>query len=74
MAPIVHGLEEKYRDQIVFTYLNIDDNETQKFKEALGYVYQPHIFLLDENGEVIQQWVGYVQQADLEAALVRALE
>ncbi len=74
MAPIVHGLEDKYKGQINFVYLDVDDGNTQRFKEALGYYYQPHIFLLDAEGNILQQWIGYVQQAELEAALINALE
>lgn len=74
MAPIVHGLEDKYKGQMNFVYLDIDDPNTQLFKESLAYYYQPHVFLLDAEGNIIQQWIGYVQQAELEAALVSALE
>ncbi|GAB4579696.1 MAG: hypothetical protein Fur0022_24340 [Anaerolineales bacterium] len=74
MAPIVHGLEDKYKNQMNFVYLDIDDENTEVFKQALGFYYQPHLFLVDEEGNIIQQWIGYVQQAELEAALVSALE
>ena len=74
MAPIVHGLEAKYKNQINFTYLDIDDDNTQSFKDALGYIYQPHLFLVDAEGNIIQQWVGYVPLTDLEEALVSASE
>ncbi len=74
MAPIVHGLEDKYKGQINFVYLDIDDDNTQKFKDALEYYYQPHLFLLDAEGNILQQWIGYVQPAELEAALVKATQ
>ena len=73
MAPVVHGLESQYCDQVNFVYLDIDDNSTFSFKEALGYVYQPHIFLLDPEGNIITQWVGFVDGETLEAALVDAI-
>ena len=74
MAPVVHGLEAKYKDQMNFVYLDIDDSNTLRFKEALGYIYQPHIFLVDGEGQIIMQWVGYVQPAELEAALISAMQ
>jgi thioredoxin-related protein len=74
MAPIVHGLEDKYKSQMNFVYLDVDDENTQVFQETLQFYYQPHVFLLDAEGNIIQQWIGYVQQAELEAALVSALE
>ena len=74
MAPIVHGLEADYFEQINFVYLDIDDPANDEFKQALGYRVQPHFFLLDENGDVIQQWVGRVSEADFKAAFDAALK
>jgi hypothetical protein len=65
----VHGLEVEYIDQVDFVYLDIDDPRTDPFKQQLGYRYQPHIFLLDGEGNIVQQWVGPVSEADLVAAL-----
>ena len=73
MAPIVHGLEAKYYDQINVVYLDVDDGANQEFKQALGYRVQPHFFLVDENGNILQQWVGRVSEADFEAAINTAL-
>ena len=68
MAPIVHGLESQYTDRMNFTYLDIDDPANDSFKEALGYIYQPHIFLLDPEGSILNEWVGPVtEQAFVEA-------
>ena len=69
----MHGLESEYCEDVNFVYLDIDDRSTQRYKDALGYIYQPHIFLLDGDGNILQQWVGYVQGADLESAIVDAL-
>ena len=73
MAPVVHGLETKYCGQLNFVYLDRDDPDTNPFKEALGYTYQPHTFLLDPDGNVITQWVGFVGEAELEAAILGAI-
>ena len=73
MAPIVHGLEAEYDDRMNFVYLDIDDPANDPFKEALLYRLQPHIFLLDDNGKIIQQWLGYVKEQDLRAAINAAL-
>jgi len=64
----VHGLENTWGDQINFVYLDIDDPRTEPFKRQLGYRVQPHMFLLDEQGTVVQQWLGYVEGETLEAA------
>jgi hypothetical protein len=73
MAPFVHGLEEKFGDQMQFTYLDIDDPDTEPFKKALGYVGTPQFLLLDGNGEIITQWFGLVDPVELEKALNEAL-
>jgi len=64
----VHGLENTWGDRINFVYLDIDDPRTEPFRRQLGYRVQPHMFLLDEQGTVVQQWLGYVEAETLEAA------
>ena len=66
----MHGLESQYADRMNFVYLDIDDPANDSFKEALGYRYQPHIFLLNADGQVLNEWVGPVT----EQALVEAFE
>ena len=73
MQPIVHGLETEYGDQIEFVYLNIDDPSTREAKEKYGYRVQPHFFLVTEDGEVIQQWLGVVQEEAFEQAFDEVL-
>ncbi len=73
MAPIVHGLEAKYHDQITFAFLDIDDSANNEFKATLGYFVQPDFFLLDGQGNVLQRWTGRVSAEELEAALQAAL-
>jgi len=65
---MVHGLQAKYEDKIQFTYLDVDDPNTSGFKRALGYRAQPHFFLLDANGKIVKEWLGYVQENDLVTA------
>lgn len=68
MAPVVHGLEQKYAGAVRFVYLDIDDPRTEPFKEQLGYRVQPHFFLVDGDGNVVRQWLGLVEVAEFEAA------
>lgn len=74
MAPVVHGLEAKWQEDIDFVYLDIDDPRTDSFKRELGYRVQPHLFLVDEDGTVIHQWLGYIEAEDLETAFNEALQ
>lgn len=75
MAPIVHGLEAEYEGKIKFSYLDIDDPANDAFKQALGYRVQPHLFLLDGEGNILKQWLGRVSAEELtdefEAALTQ---
>jgi hypothetical protein len=68
MAPIVHGLEADYAGKIQFTYLDIDDPANDPFKKALSYRVQPQFFLLDGEGNIIQQWLGPVKAEEFEKA------
>jgi hypothetical protein len=73
MAPMVHGLEAEYFGKILFTYLDADDPDTRDFQRTLGFYYQPEIYLLDGNGNVLEKWVGYTSQEELEAAFAEHL-
>ncbi len=64
----MHGLENTWGDQINFVYLDIDDPRTEPFKRQLGYRVQPHMFLLDGDGQLLDQWLGFVDAATLETA------
>lgn len=74
MAPVVHGLEAMYHDQMDFAFLDIDDENNDTFKRSLGYRYQPHLFLLDAEGNILRQWLGFVSGEELEAAFIGVLE
>ena len=68
----MHGLEAEWGGEVEFVYLDIDDPATEPFKRQLGYRVQPHMFLIDGDGEVLQQWLGFVDAATLESALEQA--
>ena len=68
MAPIVHGLEVEYFDRIKFVYLDVDDPANADLLQRLGYSYQPHFFLIDGQGAVLQQWLGPVGAGDFRSA------
>jgi len=73
MAPIVHGLEAEYGDKMNFIYLDIDDPANSDYKKALNYRYQPHLMLLDADGDILVQWVGFVGEDDLRNEIEKAL-
>ena len=74
MAPMVHGLEATYFGRIQFTYLDADDPLTDDFQRTLGFYYQPEVYLLDAQGNVLQKWVGYTSQEDFEEAFAQYLQ
>jgi hypothetical protein len=74
MAPIVHGLEAKYFGKIQFSYLDADDPNTFDFQQALGFYYQPEIYLLDEDGNVLKKWVGYTSQEEIEEEFAKYVQ
>jgi hypothetical protein len=74
MAPMVHGLEAKYFGSIQFTYLDADDERTRDFQRTLGFYYQPEIYLLDANGNVLQKWVGYTPEEEFESVFAQYVQ
>jgi hypothetical protein len=69
----VHGLEAEWGNDINFVYLDIDDSRNTRFKKALGFRYQPHLFLLDGGGNILEQWIGVIEKSVLEEAFLRVL-
>ena len=63
---MVHGLEAKYFGKIKFSYLDADDPHTFDFQHTLGFYYQPEIYLLDGNGNLLKKWVGYTTDQQFE--------
>ncbi|HSL27856.1 MAG TPA: hypothetical protein VK900_01550 [Anaerolineales bacterium] len=74
MAPMVHGLEAEYFGKIQFIYLDADDPRTRDFQQALGFYYQPEIYLLDGEGNVLQKWVGYTTEAQFEEVFAQYVQ
>jgi len=68
MAPIVHGLETEYFDQVKFSYLDIDDAKNADVKQELGFRVQPEFYLVDSQGNVLQKWVGPVTEQQFQDA------
>jgi thiol-disulfide isomerase/thioredoxin len=73
MAPVVQGVEKEYSGRVNFVYLDIDDPATDIFKQVLRYRVEPHFFLLDAKGIVLQQWIGYVTVEQFRQALDSAI-
>jgi len=74
MAPMVHGLEAKYSGRIQFAYLDADDPLTRDFQRKLGFVYQPEVYLLDGNGNLLKKWIGFTTQEQFEEEFAKYVQ
>ena len=74
MAPMVHGLEAEYFGRVKFSYLDADDPHTRDFQRELGFYYQPELYLLDGNGNVLQKFIGYTSEEQLRTAFGQYLQ
>lgn len=71
MAPIVHGLEQEWGQQVDFLYLDVADSANAATKARFGFTATPHFFLLAPDGTVLRSWQGRVEPDTLTAALRR---
>jgi thiol-disulfide isomerase/thioredoxin len=69
MAPIMHLLEQKFSGKVRFIFLDIDNPANDAFKRTLGFKSPPQFFLIDGQGNTLNQWNGYVSEEELEVAL-----
>jgi len=71
MAPVVHGLENKYAEYMPFHLLDIDDPATESIQNALDYnrAWRPYIVLYNSAGEISNVWVGVVSGLEIERAV-----
>ena len=74
MAPMVHGLEAKYFGKIKFSYLDADDPNTFEFQQTLGFYYQPEVYFLDPNGNLLMKWVGYTTDSEFEQVFTQYVQ
>ena len=74
MAPMVHGLEVEYFGKVKFSYLDADDPDTDAFQRTLGFYYQPELYLLDADGNVLQKFVGFTTEEQLRSVFNQYLQ
>lgn len=64
---MVHGLEAKYFGRIKFSYLEISNPQNADFIKYLDFRVRPSFYLLDGNGTIQHQWIGYQTQDQFES-------
>ncbi len=71
MAPVVHGLEAKYSEEIGFSFLDIEDAQNANLMKEFGFRYQPMFVLVDGEGTPVKTWFGAVSVDDFEAEFAK---
>jgi hypothetical protein len=54
-------------------YLDADDPNTRPFQQQLGFYYQPEVYLLDGDGNVLKKWVGFTTEQEFEQEFAKYL-
>lgn len=76
MAPVVHGLEDKYSNQVNFVYLDIDDPAAVRLIRELKMFsdYVPTFFFINSQGELTAHpLVGGMPDSLLEQSILDVL-
>lgn len=75
MAPVVHGLEDKYKDYLDFSYIDIDDPDGDALEEEVGYDrrWRPYIMLLTSSGESYKIFIGVISGEEIEVEIQKLL-
>jgi len=71
---MVHGLEAEYFGKVKFSFLDADDPNTNVFQRTLGFAYQPELYLLDANGNLLQKFIGYTTEDQLRSTFNQYLQ
>jgi len=74
MAPMMNQIKSDYGTAINVVFLDIDDPATKNWKTQLGFQQQPHLFLLDAKGSILQDWTGFVEEAEIREEITKALQ
>ena len=77
MAPVVHGLEDKYGEYMNFVYLNVDKQAVEDIVQDLNInaMYIPTFVFIDCEGKVIPATTMIGSQSDhaMEEAIIEVL-
>ena len=74
MAPIVDGLEAKYRGDLQIMRVNTDRTNGKKLARELGLVGQPTFVFFNASGQEMRRLMGAQTEETLERELFRLLE
>ena len=70
----MNGLEEQYGEEIDFIWLNVDDRSTLPMRQQYGMSRRSTYVLLDTNDQIVEVWIGFLNQGTLEFAIEEFLD
>jgi hypothetical protein len=70
MEPIVHGLESEFEPDVMFERVDASTSRGRTAMSAFSLRGHPSYVLLDEEGAVVWQFAGQVDEAQLRAEMV----
>lgn len=72
MRPVVNGLANKYSDRVAFAGVDFYNNANRDLAVKYQVFGHPTFVVLGKNGEEVQRFSGYTEEAALEAAIQKA--
>ena len=73
MTPIVDGLESEFISQATVLQLDANEAENAKMQQQFGMRGHPTFAILDQNGRVLQTFIGPQTKAVLHDAITAAI-
>jgi len=74
MAPIVDGIEEKYKGQLAVNRINANEGNGPKIMEAYNIPGHPVTLLFDRAGKEVRRFVGPATVENIELAIEQTLK
>jgi thiol-disulfide isomerase/thioredoxin len=68
-APTMRELDRAYGDYVEVYFVDIDDYENASLERQFGVRSIPHTVILDDQGNVAEQFIGYTERRRLEGAI-----
>ncbi len=65
----MYGLQETFGDRIDFIHLNVDLAVTNSVRERFGLTDRSQYILVDPQGNIIEKWIGLLDQVTVEQAI-----
>jgi thioredoxin-like negative regulator of GroEL len=73
MTPIVDGLESEFAGQVRVLQLNANEVENAQLQQQFGMRGHPTFVVLDQNGRVVQTYIGPQTEEVLHEAIAAVL-